>query len=229
MCGETCFKAGAGCSRIFLLSGRVYLVSLSKVMRVTRYYTGIMSENLPQAPLTSTFATLVSLKSLWGGALRDTISSQGHSRDFAYARIDYLRSRVFVVGIIFLLLTPFWAIIDAMMLPDDTRSYVMAGRIAMVLGLVLATLMAWRSTGKICLAKLSASVLFGVPAAFYVFVLAGLPAQWSGSLVGYSFIPFMLMVMLSIFPFTLIESAALGVVLLAVECYACTAKPRMIH
>ena len=179
-----------------------------------------MSENLPQAPLTSTFATLVSLKSLWGGALRDTISSQGHSRDFAYARIDYLRSRVFVVGIIFLLLTPFWAIIDAMMLPDDTRSYVMAGRIAMVLGLVLATLMAWRSTGKICLAKLSASVLFGVPAAFYVFVLAGLPAQWSGSLVGYSFIPFMLMVMLSIFPFTLIESAALGVVLLAVECYA---------
>ena len=160
------------------------------------------------------------MKSLGASSLRDTVSSHGHSRDFAYARADYLRSRVFMVGIIFLVLSPFWTIIDTLMLPEVIQSYALVGRVAMVLGLVLTVLMAWRSTGRVCLARVSAGLLFGVPAAFYVFVLAALPADWSGELLGYSFIPFMLMVMLSIFPFTLLESAVLGIALLVIESYA---------
>lgn len=160
------------------------------------------------------------MKSLGASALRDTLSSRTHSRDFSYARAAYLRGRVVVVGLIFLALSPFWALVDALLLPEETARTAMVGRMIMVAGLAATVAVAWRSLGKVGQARASAGLLIGLPAAFYALVLAALPSDWRGDLVGYSFIPYMLTVMLCIFPFTLLESAIAGMALLVLQAYA---------
>ncbi len=160
------------------------------------------------------------MRSLGVSSLRDTLSSRRHSRDFAYARGDYLRSRVMIVGLIFLVLSPFWTIIDSFMLPDAARGYAWLGRAIMVAGLLATVVLAWRSSGRVYQTQICAGLLIALPALFYGLVLLGMPPDWNGRLIGYSFIPFMLMVMLGIFPFTLVESAIFGVGLLLLEGYA---------
>ena len=160
------------------------------------------------------------MRSLGVSSLRDTLSSRRHSRDFAYARGDYLRSRILVIGLVFLVLSPFWTLIDSYMLPDSARGYAWLGRAVMVAGLVFTVVLAWRVAGRVNQIQAAAGLLIALPAVFYGLVLMGMPPDWQGHLIGYSFIPFMLMVMLGIFPFTLVESAIFGVGLLLLEGYA---------
>lgn len=160
------------------------------------------------------------MRSLGVSSLRDAVSSRGHSRDFAYARGDYLRSRIMIVGLIFLVLSPFWMLIDSFMLPGSAVGYAWLGRAIMVVGLLVTVVLAWRSSGRVLQTRLAAGLLIALPALFYGLVVLGMPSDWDGQLIGYSFIPFMLMVMLAIFPFTLLESAIFGAGLLLLEGYA---------
>jgi len=153
-------------------------------------------------------------------SVRDTLSGSRHSRDFAFARAEFIHNRVFTVGLIFLVLSPFWAIIDSLMLPEATQHAAIWGRIAMVAGLAFAVFMARRSPGRIPMARACAGLLIGLPAAFFALVLATLPAGQANDLIGYSFIPYMLIVVLGIFPFTLIESAVFGLALIALQVFA---------
>lgn len=152
-------------------------------------------------------------------SLRDTLTSATHSKDFAYARGDYLRSRVMVVSAIFLALLPFWTSLDRFMLAPETRADAMMGRIAMLVALLLTFVLARHSKARLQWARLSAGMVLAIPALFYALVLTAAPPG-EARLVGYSFIPYMLVTMLAIFPFTLTESALLGTVLIVLEVYA---------
>lgn len=152
-------------------------------------------------------------------SLHDTLTSRLHSRDFAYARGDYLRNRVMVVGVIFLILLPFWTLIDRFMLPASSHTMTLAGRLVMLAGLLLILLLAHHSKARLQRARLSAGLLLATPALFYALVLATLP-EGETSLVGYSFIPYMLVAMLAIFPFTLTESGVLGMALIGLQAFA---------
>lgn len=154
------------------------------------------------------------IKAMSISSIQDTLSSHRHSKDFAYARGDYLRSRVLVVGLIFAILTPLWIVIDAAVLPQATLAYTTPGRFFLMAGLVAAILLAHRSRARVERIHLSAGLLIAMPAAFYALVLLTLPAGEAQYLVGYSFIPFLLVATLSIFPFTLAESALAGLSLL---------------
>jgi len=162
---------------------------------------------------------LAALRTVGMSSLRDTLTSHSHSRDFAYARGDYLRGRVMVVCAVFLTLLPFWALLDWAMLPSASLAYTGWGRIAMAALLGLVFLLARHSKAHLRWARLSAGLALATPAAFYALVLATLPPG-GASLVGYSFIPYMLVTMLAIFPFTLTESAVLGAALIVLELYA---------
>lgn len=150
-------------------------------------------------------------------SLHDTLTSRSHSRDFAYARGDYLRNRVIIVGVVFLLLLPFWTLIDLLMLPQPSIRPALMARLVMLAALMLIVLLAYRSKARLQLARLAAGLLLATPALFYALVLLTLA---NGSLVGYSFIPYMLVAMLAIFPFTLVESFTLGVALIILQSYA---------
>ncbi len=159
-------------------------------------------------------------KSRGESTLKDTLSGRGHSHDFMQARASFLRNRVVIIGIIFLVLSPFWALIDQWLLPPPTSKLALAGRLALVGGLIATVGIAWRFAHYITIARACAGALILLPALFYGLVLSTLPSTWSGNLIGYSFIPYMLVVMLGIFPFTLIESLVMGLLLIGIEAYA---------
>lgn len=202
-----------------------FTVFLPMNKKASSVHAGAMSvadsSPAPQAnaqTLLSQAGTLHSLKAIGVSSIADTLCGRHHSKDFSYARGDYLRGRVTVIAILFLVLLPFWAVLDFFLLPDDTRTYTLVGRIFMMAGLVLTVFLARGSAGRFNRARVSAGLLFFLPAAFYVLVLFALTRHpGTHDLVGYSFIPYMLVVMLSLFPFTLIESGVVGAVLLLAQ------------
>lgn len=170
----------------------------------------------PKTPVPSPL-THTALVSSWVAsavtALRDTLTARHHSRDFVYAYGYYLRSRVIAMGFIFLLLSPLWLLVDALMLPEALHRYALVGRIIMMMGFVLVVWWAWRSEENIRQIRLCTGALIALPALFYALVLSLVPPGDSQALIGYSFIPFLLVAALSIFPFTLVESLLAGVLL----------------
>ncbi|HLU80328.1 MAG TPA: GGDEF domain-containing protein [Burkholderiaceae bacterium] len=154
-------------------------------------------------------------------SLHDTLSSRRHSRDFAFSRGDFLRNRVMVVGAIFLVLLPFWSLIDWFVLPEETRAVALTARVVMLAILAITVLVAQRSKARLQLSRLAAGTLLSTPAVFYAIIMSTLTGDGgAASLVGYSFIPYMLVAMLAIFPFTLLESAALGLAIILLEAWA---------
>src|SRR5699024_1080622 len=122
-------------------------------------------------------------------SLRDTLGHQAHSRDFDYARSDYLCSRVTRLALVFLALLPFWTIIDWFILPDASLKAVLIGRIFMVVALIVVLLMARCGKTHPQRSRLAVGLLFATPALFYALVLAVMPERGL-SLVGYGFIPY---------------------------------------
>ncbi|UYG02075.1 GGDEF domain-containing protein [Halomonas sp. LR3S48] len=153
-------------------------------------------------------------------ALRDTLSSRHHSRDFAFAHARYLRSRVLALGLIFALLSPLWIVVDSLVLPSELLRYTLAGRVGLLLGLVGVLALAYFSHERIRRIRFSAGMLLALPAGFYLFVLVMLPVEQVRHLVGYGFIPFLLVAALSVFPFTLLESIAAGLAMLGLLAYS---------
>ncbi|WP_163559545.1 GGDEF domain-containing protein [Halomonas sp. NO4] len=147
-------------------------------------------------------------------SLRDTLSSRHHSRDFAFAHAHYLRSRVLALGIIFTLLSPLWIVVDSLVLPAELLRYTLLGRVVLMLGLVAVLVLALFSVERIRRIRFCAGMLLALPAGFYVLVLLMLPDHAVPDLVGYGFIPFLLVASLSVFPFTLIESFFAGLAML---------------
>lgn len=162
----------------------------------------------------------INIKAIGISSIRDTLTGHRHSEDFAYARSDYLRGRVMVIGWLFAVLSPLWLAVDAMVLPPSALGLVMMGRVLLMIGLVATIVFAYYSRARILRERISAGLLLALPAAFYLLVLLSLPPGESHSLVGYSFIPFLLVATLSVFPFTLAESAAAGIAMLLLQVVA---------
>jgi diguanylate cyclase (GGDEF)-like protein len=153
-------------------------------------------------------------------ALRDTLSSRHHSRDFVFAHARYLRSRVLALGLIFALLSPLWIVVDSLVLPTELLRYTLVGRVVLMLGLVGVLLLAYLNQERIRRIRFSAGMLLALPAGFYLLVLLMLPPEHVPNLVGYGFIPFLLVAALSVFPFTLLESSLAGLAMLVLLAFA---------
>lgn len=153
-------------------------------------------------------------------SLRDTLHAGSHTRDFTLARTEYLRNRVLVCGVLFALLTPLWLLIDFWLLPASALAFVIPGRFFLLGGLLATLVLAYRGQGRVTQIRLATGLLIALPAAFYGLILISLPPGQMHLLVGYAFIPYLLVAVLSIFPFTLTESATAGLALLVLECLA---------
>lgn len=162
---------------------------------------------------------LKSLQMLGVSSIRDTISSKHHSRDFKYARAEYMRVRVMLLGLAFAVLTPLWAFMDAMILPQWVSNFLPV-RLSMFCGLLLCAGLAYRGQDKISLIYALSGLVFILPAGFYGYMLWIAPESVGYIVEAYGFIPFLLVATLSVFPFTLIESSLVGLALLALQFYA---------
>ena len=152
-------------------------------------------------------------------SLRDSLSDRHHSKDFIYARSEYLRSKALILGLVFLVLLPFWTVLDWYMLPIENKNVLYIARGIMLVLLVGLLILSKFSTEQILKSRLAVGAIIATPALFYLFILFYLPPA-TPLLIGYSFIPYMLIAMLSIFPFTLIESILMGLVLIGLHVYA---------
>lgn len=161
-------------------------------------------------------SSLHDLKTLSIASLQDTFSTRYHSKDFSVARSEYLRVRVQIIALFFTLLTPLWAVMDHLALPQNTQHEVFLIRVLMFVGLVailLASRLKRSSRGSLQLS----TAIFILPSLFYASVLVYLPNDGHYSLIGYSFIPYLLTATLGIFPFTLLESFCIGLGLLILQ------------
>ena len=94
------------------------------------------------------------------------------------------------------------------------------GRCLMMLGFAIVVWWAWFNEDNIRRVRLSAGALLSLPALFYALVLSIVPEGNSVMLAGYGFIPFLLVAVLSVFPFTLVESLLAGLLLQALLVFA---------
>lgn len=150
----------------------------------------------------------------------DTFSSKRHSHDFVYARADYFRTRVGVIALIFLILTPFWALFDFFVLAENTRWLVIPARIIMTVGLIVTMVIALKTRKGTTHIFVATGLLFILPILFYLTVVIATSQEPPSDLPGYDFMPYMLTAMLAIFPLTLLEGLVLGLLFFLSQVYA---------
>lgn len=152
-------------------------------------------------------------------SLRDTFSNKHHSRDFNFARSEYLRARVLFVGLAFTLLAPLWILVDYLLLPLNLVAEVATGRFLLMLMLFGVLYSAWSNQNHLNRIRNTLAALLLSPALFYG-ALVLFFGQEMDSLVGYSFIPLLIIAFLSVFPLTILESLGIGLVVFAIQLLA---------
>ncbi len=149
---------------------------------------------------------------------QDIISSAIHSRDFRASRAEYFNIRVRVLAFAYALLAPLWLPLDYWALPTDDFYAIATLRIIFTVSLLAVALIC----GQRCsleMTRLRLGLFITVPGLFYVGsrLLLGGEMEGEGIIAGYSFLPYLMVALMAIFPLTLIEGA--GFALLSISFY----------
>ncbi len=140
---------------------------------------------------------------------QDLISTSNHSRDFRNSRAEYISVRVRILAILFALLALLWIPIDLFVLPTTHFEAMLGLRLAF--SALLLLLGSWgRQCNRLIAARARVAVFLVIPGLFYIgsrIVLGGL--HDGGVLIGYSFLPFLMIALLAVVPLTLLEGICL--------------------
>lgn len=148
--------------------------------------------------------------------VRDSLSNKHHSRDFNFARSDYLRTRVLFVAATFFLLAPLWILVDFLLLPQEMLSNLAASRVILMFFLAGVFYSAYKNQHQLTPILNTLAALLLAPAVFY-FLLVLLYADQMASLVGYNFIPLLIIAFISVFPLTILESLGIGLIVITLQ------------
>ena len=142
-------------------------------------------------------------------SLQDLVSANGHSGDFCSSRAEYIYMRVRLLAFAFAVLALLWVPIDLMVLEQEVLWPILGLRVGFSGLFLLLGLWIGRSH-SLRTAWLRMAFFMAVPAAFYVCTRSvlggGLPEH--GVMVGYSFLPYLMVSLMAIFPLTLVEGLA---------------------
>lgn len=145
-----------------------------------------------------------------GFRFKDILSSREHTEDFKDTRAEYILVRARFMAFFFAVAVPLWIPIDYFTLSaesflDVTISRVLLSAVFLVLGLAASFMK--RSYVR------TYAFLLGVmvsPAVFYAYTMHVLSENVSQSvLIGYTFMPYLIIAMLAVYPMTLIGSCCL--------------------
>ena len=147
----------------------------------------------------------------------DIVSTRFHSRDFNTSRAEYISIRIRTLALIFAVLAPLWIPIDYLVLEDSLFWKVVALRIAFSLSLF--GLSRWGTNCNHLPAAMARIALFIlIPGLF--FLTSHLLFRDSGAdhavLLGYAFLPLLMMALLTIVPLTLLEGIFFATLLMVV-------------
>jgi diguanylate cyclase (GGDEF)-like protein len=152
------------------------------------------------------------------------LSPAQHISLLSMRRASMIGSRVALIAALFAVLTPLWIIVDVLTLPWPAWLGLAVGRMFATLGF-MALVIAHRGAENTAEVHRSLAILVAIPIVFYIFSffflnqypLAELPAA---VMVGYGFLPFVLVAGLAIFPLTLAENAVLVATMFVVQVLA---------
>jgi len=137
----------------------------------------------------------------------DLLSSYGHSEHFNGSRSEYIHARVRVLALVFAFLTPLWIPIDYIIVESAAFQPLAILRIVTAILLLMLGLQKQGSPSLLwSYGQLAAmmAVLSGFFIASHIILGGNIPG---GPLIGYTFLPFLMISLLGIFPLTLLEGA----------------------
>jgi len=124
-------------------------------------------------------------------------------------RAAIIISRVRLVAALFAVLTPLWIFIDSWALPAPLWHQLALGRV--LSSLMLFTLaLSWRKSTQMRDAYLALTIMYLIPSSFYIYshiLISAYPLSGIARIVqaGYTFLPFVFVAGLSVFPLTALE------------------------
>jgi len=137
---------------------------------------------------------------------QDIISNRFHSRDFNTSRAEYISIRIRFLAIAFAILAPLWIPIDFYVMDDPVFTYIVILRLAFAAAFLL--LSRWGTQcSRLTAARVRILTFITIPGIFFFatnMLLGGNDGE-HGILLGYSFLPFLIMALLTIVPLTFIE------------------------
>lgn len=144
------------------------------------------------------------------GEFKDFISTATHPPLFSRMRARFILSRVRMVAAAFAILTPIWIGIDFITLPQRIALDIAIGRLICTIAFILLVIIC-RCQPSIRNSKIAIGILYSIPTAFFIysrFILAHLHLNSLGTAMeaGYTFLPFVLITGLSLFPLTITET-----------------------
>lgn len=148
----------------------------------------------------------------------DTLSNRYHSDDFNAARSEYIRTRVNILSVVFAIFAPLWIPMDYFLLESEDLNVIALYRLVLFAGMVILLFINNARKRNLQHSLFCLTMLIALPAVFYTASLFQL-LNSNAPLIGYSFIPFLLVAILSVFPLTIMEAAALGGGLIATLMY----------
>lgn len=140
--------------------------------------------------------------------IHDLLTIQNHSNDFNGTRSEHIESRLRLIAISFGLMAPFWIPIDYLFL-SETHFYQMAGMRA-IFSAAMIGIALWNGTShSIQMSRLRMALLMLPPGLFYIASMQLLNGAVTNEslMIGYTFFPYLMVVMLAIFPLTMLEGA----------------------
>lgn len=159
------------------------------------------------------------LFSRWRIIAADLVSSGQHTEDFNSSRGQILHVRGQVVAVITAVLALLWIPVDFLMLPPESFQMVLWMRMVWSL-LFLLIAFGWPSQDHSLrrgYLRLLSMVLIYALAYFYLWLFVFENTQQQDFTAGYSFVPYIAIMMLAVFPLTLVEGMiAITLVALAV-------------
>ncbi len=164
------------------------------------------------------------LKWLRRTSFSDIVNSETHSKDFNGSRAEYISMRVRLLALVFAILSLLWIPVDAIVVSDDVFSDILNLRL-IYCALFLCLGVIASGSQNLLAARLRLLFFVLIPCAFYIFsrqIFTNSEAT-QGIMIGYSFLPYLTVVLLAIFPLTLIEgfsyATLIGITFLGSEIY----------
>ncbi len=148
----------------------------------------------------------------------DTLTNRYHSEDFNAARSEYIRTRVNILSVVFAVFAPLWIPLDYLLLEAEDLGNIAFYRLMLFISMILLLFVNNARKRNLQHSLFCMTLMIAFPAIFYTASLFQL-VHSNASLIGYSFIPFLLVAILSVFPLTMLEAAALGAGLIATLVY----------
>ena len=130
----------------------------------------------------------------------DLVSSEMHSRDFNGSRAEFIYMRVRLLAFLFALLSILWIPIDIFIVPNESLGAILSLRIVYSMSFVVLGIFTGNAQ-KLNSVKLRLIAFVLIPCVFYVCsrLVLDVDTDAQGALVGYSFLPYITVVLLLYF------------------------------